>query len=367
MVRDVFFSLFIANGITGIRDAGGEVPVLLGWRKGVEEGKIVGPRMLVAGQFITTKDQYYGYGPDDLLPENADEASQAVKEVKNSGADYAKIMAFPSDEVFIAFAEEAKRQGIPFVGHVEGISVFTASKYGYGSIEHLGAILAECADPLSETPDYHDNKPFLDAYNEQKATMLFKHLAENNTRVCPTLILYYNRHNFEIIDTCDVRLKYMPSHYKTHVWFPFLRDRLDELTKEKIKDNKKDFQKYLDVILQMHRNGVKLLAGTDTASPFNIPGFSLHEEIILYAKAGLTPLEALKTATINPAEFLIMQDSLGSIEEGKLADLVLLDADPLEDIRNIDKINSVVLNGRFYTRIDLDKMLSDCEAIAGRK
>ncbi len=366
--KDIFFSLFIANGVTGIRDAGGEFPILQRWRKEIEQGKIIGPRMILPGKYITSGSQEYGYDPTtDILLTNEDDARRAVMEVKNSGADFIKIMAMPSEKVFIAFADEAKRQEIPFLGHAEGISVFVASEYGYASIEHLGAILAECADPLSKPPeDYYDNKPFLDAYNEQKGTLLFKHLSENNTRVCPTLMCY-KRQNLKDIDTCDVRLKYMPAHFKTHAWFPSFRDMLKGKTQEDIADSKKNFEKYLRVIGHMHGAGVKLLAGTDTATPFNIPGFSLHEELILYTRAGLTPMEALQTATLNPAEFLGMQDSLGSIEEGKIADLVLLDADPLEDISNINIINSVVLNGKLLTRDDLDKILTKVEVLAGKK
>jgi imidazolonepropionase-like amidohydrolase len=104
--------------------------------------------------------------------------------------------------------------------------------------------------------------------------------------------------------------------------------------------------------------GVLLLAGTDVGVPFQVPGISLHVELERLVEAGLSPLEALRTATLNPARVLEMVDSLGAIEPGKLADLVLLDANPLEDIRNTQKIRAVVADGRLYRRADLDRLLA---------
>ncbi len=107
----------------------------------------------------------------------------------------------------------------------------------------------------------------------------------------------------------------------------------------------------------MNRAGVRFLAGTDTGNPYCFPGFSLHDELALLVEAGLTPLEALQAATVNAAEFLGVKETLGTIEKGKSADLVLLDANPLEDIRNTQKINAVILNGRLFDRQALDQML----------
>ena len=124
-------------------------------------------------------------------------------------------------------------------------------------------------------------------------------------------------------------------------------------------------KKELEVVNAMHKAGVQFLAGTDTPpGVYVFPGFSLHEELQRFVAAGFTPMEALQTATLNPAKFLGMEDKLGTIEKGKLADLVLLDASPLDDIRNTQKIAGVVANGRYFSRADLDKMLAGVEAAA---
>ena len=118
---------------------------------------------------------------------------------------------------------------------------------------------------------------------------------------------------------------------------------------------------------EMNSAGVKLLAGTDTAYGYPVAGFALHDELALFVHAGLSPMEALQTATINPAKFFGKETELGTIEKGKLADLILLEADPLADISNTKKINAVVLNGRLFDRNGLGKMLIEIEAAANKK
>ena len=121
---------------------------------------------------------------------------------------------------------------------------------------------------------------------------------------------------------------------------------------------KKVYPKYFELIGAMRRAGVQFLAGTDTGNPYCFPGFSLHDELVLLVQAGLTPVDALRAAILNPAKFLGLEATLGTIGKGKLADLVLLDANPLDDIRNTQRIQAVVSNGRFQDLDALDKMLA---------
>ena len=130
---------------------------------------------------------------------------------------------------------------------------------------------------------------------------------------------------------------------------------------------KQEFQKQLELVGAMQKAGVGILAGTDTSNPFCMPGFSLHDELSLLVKAGLTPMQALQTATLNAARFLGREKDLGTIEKGKIADLVLLDANPLDDIANTKKIASVIYGGQLFPRAALDQMLSQIEALANRQ
>jgi len=204
----------------------------------------------------------------------------------------------------------------------------------------------------------------LESYDAGKAAALFALFVENGTWQCPTLTLlrsrsYMDDKNF----TDDARLKYMPKGIKEH-WEPKNNPSISSLSAEDWAMRKKVFSKKLEIVGPMRRAGVKFIAGTDLGNPYCFPGFSLHDELGLLVKAGLTPMEALQAATYNAAEFLGMKDSLGTVEAGKIADLVLLEADPLEDIGNTRKIAAVVVNGKCYLKPALDKMLAKVEALA---
>jgi imidazolonepropionase-like amidohydrolase len=151
-------------------------------------------------------------------------------------------------------------------------------------------------------------------------------------------------------------------------WKRFTEEIIHDFNTDDLATRKRFIEKELEVVSAMHGAGIPFLAGTDTPpGVYVVPGFSLHEELQRFVAADFTPMEALQTATLNPAKFLGMDDRLGTIEKGKLADLVLLDANPLDDIRNTQNIAAVIVNGRYLSRADLDKMLAGVEAAAGGK
>ena len=196
------------------------------------------------------------------------------------------------------------------------------------------------------------------SYDEHKAANVFAHLAKNGTWLVPTFTAVLQ--DSEIFDarvTTDPRLKYIP---------PAVQKRWSEAALEGAAIKSKSFERKVRVVGAVHRAGVPLLAGTDAGwvQPYVYAGFSLHDELALLVRAGLTPMESLQTATINPARFLGMEKDLGTIEKGKVANLVLLDADPSADIRNITKISKVFLAGKEFDRAALDQMLKSAEAAA---
>jgi hypothetical protein len=207
----------------------------------------------------------------------------------------------------------------------------------------------------------------LELCDEKKAFALFRHLAENGTWQVPTLVL--RKIDATDSDTLygDDRLKYMPGG-KDHFsdWDEF-HSRRQKRTAKEWNDERDRLKRALEIVGAMHRAGVKFMAGTDFSNPYLYPGFSLHDELALFVEAGFTPMEALQTATRNPAEFLGLSDSLGTVEKGKFADLVLLEADPLENISNTQRINAVFVNGRYLSKETLRKMLADAETNAKRK
>jgi imidazolonepropionase-like amidohydrolase len=166
----------------------------------------------------------------------------------------------------------------------------------------------------------------------------------------------------------DTRAKYVPAYWKNVTWKRFTDQVEHDFNTDDLATRKRFVEKELEVVNAMHRAGVAFLAGTDTPPGVYIfPGISLHEELQRFVAAGFTPMEALQTATLNPAKFLGREGELGTVEKGKVADLVLLDANPLDDIRNTQKIAGVVANGHYFSRSDLDKLLTGVESAAGAR
>lgn len=365
--KEVTVPLFIANGITGVRDMGGELEVLQQWRQEISSGELIGPRIVMSGPMLDGPQPRF---PSSVAIKTAEDGRRAVADLKRRGADFIKLQSLiPRDAVF-AIADEAAKEGITFVGHVpDSVRASEASKAGQKSFEHLIGIF-EASSPLED--DFlkggRTESKFLSTYDPQRAEALFALLAKDQTWQCPTLVWERGGNLIELSDFGhDPRAKYVPAYWKDVTWKRFtseiMRDNTDDLlTRRRFVD------KELEVVNAMHKAGIPFLAGTDTPPGVDVlPGFSLHEELQRFVAAGFTPLEALETATLNPAKFLGMEDRLGSVEKGKLADLVLLDANPLDDIRNTQKIAGVVVNGRYLSRSDLDKMLVRVEKAAAAK
>src|SRR5579863_4426599 len=363
--KDIALPLFIANGITGVRDMGGELDVLQQWRKEIAAGALIGPRMVIAGPML---DGPHPRFPSSIAIATPGDGRRAVDDLKRRGADFIKLQSLvPRDAVF-AIAEEAQKQGIPFVGHVpDAVRASEMSNAGQKSFEHLIGIF-EGSSPL-EDEFIKGNKSegkFLSTYDPKRAAALFALLAKNQTWQCPTLVWERGGNLIDETDFAhDTRAKYVPANWKNVTWKRFTDEIMRDFNTDDLAARKAFVAKELEVVNQMHRAGIPFLAGTDTPPGVYIfPGFSLHEELQRFVAAGFTPLEALQTATLNPAKFLGMEDRLGTIAEGKLADMVLLDANPLEDIRNTQKIAGVIANGRYLSRAQLDKILTEVEAAA---
>jgi len=367
--RDTF-TLFIANGVTGVRQMFGNSD-LLRWRDQIVKGSLLGPRMVVASPIIDGPQPIW---PNSIAVRNEEEGRKAVRRVKEWGADFVKVYALLPREAYFGIADEAKQQGMTFVGHVpNSVSPEEASDAGQKSIEHLTGILIACSDKETELRDklLKADSPearsrvqatALDSYDAKKAADLVARFLKNQTWQCPTLTVlrsnaYLGDENFRR----DGRLRYIPRLVQQKWNF-----RIANRSGGDSGGTNRVLQKQFEIVGAMQKAGVPILAGTDTGNPFCFPGFSLHDELALLVIAGLTPVEALRSATLNPAKFFGLDQSLGTIEQGKIADLVLLDANPLLDIRNTQRINAVVSNGRLFDRKALDKMLGEAEVAAQR-
>src|SRR5262249_621860 len=191
-------------------------------------------------------------------------------------------------------------------------------------------------------------------------------LVKNRTWQCPTLVWERSGNLLDVTDfSKDDRAKYVPASWKTRTWKRFTDEIKQGYATDDLATRKKFLDMELDVVPLMQKKGVPFLAGTDTPPGVYIfPGFSLHEELQRFVAAGFTPLESLQTATLNPARFFGLEDRLGTIEPGKLADLVLLNANPLDDITNTQKTAAVIFSGRYFSAKYLEKMVTEVETAA---
>jgi imidazolonepropionase-like amidohydrolase len=336
--KRAYLRLFIANGVTGIRIMAGAPEHHL-WRREIARGTLLGPRLMIASQMI-------GFGDLANISETA--ARVEVRKAKQAGADFIKVHDNVPRPSYFALIDEARRLRLPVAGHVPtSITAAEASKAGQKSIEHSTGLDEAKAD-------------------NSKAEELIAVFKRNRTWLCPTLIM---RSNYAALDdpkfANDPRLEYVKPAWKNR-WLNMTRDAINTSAGDWAK-RKEIIGREKALVGKMQQAGVGILAGTDDANPYSFVGFGLHDELALLVEAGLTPMQALQTATLNPAKFFDQLDSLGTIEKGKLADLVLLDANPLANIRNTQRINAVVVNGRYLSQEMLQQILADVADAAKQK
>lgn len=346
-------ALLIANGVTGIRDMGAvHFAQAKAWRDSIAQGLILGPRMRIASPVVERPDwlrfaraasEQAGasteWARERFGPHTADEVVRFVDSVVALGADHIKVRNWPTPAVSRALVMRARERGIPVVGHAN----LPFPRVGVASFEH------------SVFPSHTANPAMIDT--------LFRLWADSGTVYVPTLVTWSSR---EIpLDTLRARL----DRARTPIYRYVRTAQLEEWRKEY---DARRFESPIDwtaIIAADKRNlkrlkslGVPILTGTDPAIPTAIPGFAMHDELAeLVRLADMTPREALAAATIGPARFLRVADSLGTVAPGKVADVVLLDADPLVDVGNTRRIHAVVANGRLLDRATLDRLLAEVE------
>ncbi len=383
------FPMFVANGVLGVRNMAGIAKDVFRWREETASGRMLGPRIVAAGPLLD--------GPNPAHPEhaisvhNAGEGRLAVRSLKSMGADFIKVYDGVPRDAYFAIAEESKLVGLAFVGHVPvSVRVVEASQAGQRSLEH-GAYLSggstyeeEAIKQETSGPDVMEEaqktgnfslipediakkgNELLDHLTSERLARLYKTFAKNGTYLTPTLVVQHARAYIDDISkTRDSRNRYI-SRTELAAWKPENDMFSKYRTPKYVAYQKRAYAETLKGVKLAQQLGVKLLAGTDVVAPWTYPGFSLHDELGLLVEAGLTPQEALRTATVNPAEFFGIRDE-GRIASGMKANLVLLDADPLKDIANTKKISSVIMLGDVYTRIQVDSLLDASAKIASNQ
>ena len=372
--------VFTANGVTGVRDNGSGDSVFV-WQREIAEGRRMGPRIVSSGL------AFVGYE----TPENApggwaqgivslDDVGPALRH-RSETADFVKTQdSFMPRDRWSAIAAEATEYGMALAGHVPmSLTLEEAIQQGFTSIEHsLGFAMALTTDEADArarvmaanedgdgyTALFEEDDRALGRVDERRLAAVAATMVENGVAFDANLqdlraMAWSSSGQWND----DPRLLYLPEEIADSWREAAAGDFFNETNTGHLR---RTFERMPQIVARLHEQGVMILAGTDAGAMFDFPGFDIHSELAMLVGGGLSPMNAIRTATVNPAMFMGMADSLGTVETGKLADLVLLDANPLDDIRNTERIAAVLQNGNYYDRSALDAMLAEVRRTPSR-
>jgi imidazolonepropionase-like amidohydrolase len=364
------FSLYLANGVTTIRNPGGNITILRLTRERLLRGELIGPRLFFSGPLLDGMPPVW---PDlSLLVDTPQRARSAVNFLADQGVDFVKVYNNVKEPELRAIIEAAKERGLPVAGHIpRSMTMTQAVELGMTVLEHirvtgremLSLDEAEKIDHLS----LGRREPLLwqrfDLQSE-KMQALVQRLAESKIFLDPTLVIA----EVTEVPNLDADRNDPNNHYLSATVVERavnFKSPIYELPADLQAAGVEAFHKQEKFVGMCNRAGVKIIAGTDGPGIGGLlPGFGLHRELELLVASGLSPLQALRAATLSAAEALGKDDRLGTVERGKLADMVVLDADPLQKIQNLTKIHLVVEGGRTYAP---DVLLQQALSQANRK
>jgi imidazolonepropionase-like amidohydrolase len=383
-----YLTLLLANGITGFREPWGSLAAADSARAAIAGRRLAGPpRQVVAGALIDGPARFW---PGSLIVLTPEEGRRIVDSLHTAGAPFLKVYESLLPETYFAIAERARALGIPFAGHVPaGVGAGAAADAGIASIEHFSGVLRGCSteeDSILEVNlrAAHDAlrgdsaqpspavaaqrmRRMLETQDDARCRALAERLARNGTVQVPTLVAARGHaYMRELAAAGDPRMRYLDPRIEGF-WTPSSNPFTNRFPEERWASAQAQYRRLENLVPLMAAAGVPMLAGSDTPNPWVFPGFGLHDELELLVEAGLTPLQALQAATVNPARFLGRTDELGTVGIGKLADLLVLEANPLEDITATRRIRAVVADGRLYRRAELDSLLEELAARQARQ
>ncbi|WP_328992839.1 amidohydrolase family protein [Kribbella sp. NBC_01245] len=379
-LEKIFLPLYVANGVTSIREMWGK-PLHHAMRRRIDAGELLGPRMVVGSKLVDGPTWEAGH--DTVVVTTAAQARDAVRQAKDEGADFVKVMSHLNDETLTAVAQEATELGLSFSGHLpDEVTTERGSQLGMRTMEHLFGLSIDVSsrrdefrrriaelpiDPANPLPRWFFvrelEREAHKSYDPRRAGALFATLKRRGTVLDATLDVgkIFCLPPERYVGT--PRTKYLPAWMKQN-WDAMIGVGTPWST-EQIAAGQAAWDASHRLAAEAHRAGVTITAGTDCGlPPYGFPGFSLHDELSNLVNSGLPPIAAIQAATRNAARAAGIHRVAGTIEVGKSADLLVLDADPLADIRNTERIHAVVAKGRLITSAERARMLAEVEAEA---
>ncbi|MDH3732781.1 MAG: amidohydrolase family protein [Gemmatimonadota bacterium] len=371
----VLLPQFVANGVTGVRDMGSDcagsgdtcLPELLKWRAQIEAGRMLGPRILELSSFPVNPN----FG--QTAPEGG--TRMVVARAHERGADLIKVYYRLSPEGLGFIVDEARRRGMYVGGHIPiRMTATEVSNAGLRTLEHARDFLFDCfpgsaefrATTESQNPPMDVMRSMVDDHDVEQCEAVFETFVRNDTWYVPTHVTRrMDAYADDPAFRADERRRFLPDD----VWDAWQQDADRMVALDPSPEGRRVmrgfYEKGLEITGRAHASGVNIVLGTDAGDTYVFPGSGAHDELGEFVKAGLTPAEALATATLNAARFVGLEDRFGSVAVGKHADLLLIDGSPLDDIANTRRISAVLLNGRVLDRLALDAMLGEVvDAIA---
>jgi imidazolonepropionase-like amidohydrolase len=358
--------VYLAYGVTGIRDMGSDFALTSEWRRRITSGALAGPRIVTAGPILDGPLGFPMPGPHRrwrIEVTDSMQAARVVDSLADLGVDFIKVHRRLRGDVGRVIAARAKARGLAVAGHLAtGRSADTAIAAGQRSFEHLDNLAFPCG--AAEAEALRARSPLEALFGScgpENDSAMIRRLAEAGMWQTPTLVVQEFVAIGHLPGADNPRRRYVPPDVVRQLSAagpfdppdlpPDARARLAQLLEKRVTQ-----------VGAMHAAGVRLLVGSD--APGVSPGWSAHRELALFVRAGISPLGALRSATVEPARYLGAIDSIGTVAPGRIADLVLLDADPLQDISATLRIRAVIANGRYYDRAALDRMLREAETVA---
>ena len=383
-----YHPLLIANGVTGVREMWGCMSEPDGfiacsddlerWNAALDAGTGVSPRFVQLSSFQINGGNEVPEGfPGFFKARNAEEAEALVDFYAGRGVDFLKIYSELSVDAYLTLAAAARTRGLKLAGHRPfSVSLEELIAAGQVSVEHPRLFLFECYADAAAFRAVEDHRSAYDhAFRQRmvedrdaaRCEELMSRMADSDTWWVPTMqVLRMSALAGDAGFRADPRLKYIPALIREGMWMPDA-DRAAALTAANPDQDTYGamYRMAEEHVREAHRAGVRILAGTDAGDTYVFPGFGIHDELAALVAAGMPAAAVLRSATLDAAVFAELEDRYGTIEAGKAADMLLIDGNPLTDIRATQSVEGLFFNGRYYDRADLDELLNFAEERAG--